>query len=52
MPVTMGVGGLLYLTLIAAFVYAVPQMAGLSREALVPEARALLGQAAAVLRSR
>jgi O-antigen/teichoic acid export membrane protein len=52
LPLTMGLGGLLYLTLIAAFVYALPQLAGLTRAALVPEALALLGQAAAVLRRK
>jgi O-antigen/teichoic acid export membrane protein len=50
--VTMGLGGLLYLTLTIAFVYAVPQLAGLSRAALVPEARAMLGHAVAILRSK
>lgn len=48
--VKMGLGGLLYLMLIATFVYALPQLAGLTRAALVPEARLLLAHAAAALR--
>ncbi len=51
-PLTMGLGGLFYLMLIATFVYALPQLVGLTRAALVPEVVALLGQAVAVLRPK
>jgi O-antigen/teichoic acid export membrane protein len=52
LALSMGVGGLLYLLLVAAFVYASPQLVGLTRMTLTPEVRTLLRQVAGVLRAR